>query len=499
MKKLVIILVCSVTGLLQAQFTSNQRRVLDSLNKIIDNPSAADTSRAAAYVGLSDILYIISADTLIPLCEKAILIAEKRLLIPTLSLAEKHQFKYIMATAYNNLGVGYNNRRDAIKSLEFYIKGVKLYSEIGDQRGIAQSNANMGDIYDNLGQVEKALDCYVKSLEVSEKIKDKPGISLALNNLGYLYNTQKEYKKSLDYLLISLKISQELNEINKLPYTLGNIGAAYFRMDDNVNALKYFDECLKMQKQNANRDGVAAVLNNMAAVFVSLKDFDKAVVYFKEAFDINTELKNKLGQEAVYIGLANMYAIKKELGPALENGQKALSISTELNYPGKISAAANVLQTIYLEMKDYKNAYKMQALYYSVKDSIQNGNFKKATIRQNMVFEFEKKQAIREAEFVKETEKREVIIKDEHARKNLIIVFIVAGFLIVIVFSGFLYNRFRIISKQKIIIEEQKELVEEKQKEVLDSIHYAKRIQTALITNEKYIDKNLNRLQNDKT
>jgi hypothetical protein len=40
--------------------------------------------------------------------------------------------------------------------------------------------------------------------------------------------------------------------------------------------------------------------------------------------------------------------------------------------------------------------------------------------------------------------------------------------------------------------------VEEKQKEILDSIHYAKRIQKALIPSDKYIDKNLNRLQSTK-
>ena len=37
---------------------------------------------------------------------------------------------------------------------------------------------------------------------------------------------------------------------------------------------------------------------------------------------------------------------------------------------------------------------------------------------------------------------------------------------------------------------------EEKQQEVLDSIHYAKRIQSALITNEKYFDRHLKRLRN---
>jgi hypothetical protein len=38
------------------------------------------------------------------------------------------------------------------------------------------------------------------------------------------------------------------------------------------------------------------------------------------------------------------------------------------------------------------------------------------------------------------------------------------------------------------------DLVEEKQKEILDSIYYARRIQRALITSEKYIENKLTKL-----
>ena len=44
------------------------------------------------------------------------------------------------------------------------------------------------------------------------------------------------------------------------------------------------------------------------------------------------------------------------------------------------------------------------------------------------------------------------------------------------------------------IIEHQKAVVEEKQKEIIDSIHYAKRIQQALLTSERYIQKTISRL-----
>ncbi|MGZ4064924.1 MAG: hypothetical protein ACXVP0_18245, partial [Bacteroidia bacterium] len=86
-------------------------------------------------------------------------------------------------------------------------------------------------------------------------------------------------------------------------------------------------------------------------------------------------------------------------------------------------------------------------------------------------------------------------------RQQLIIYAVGAVLLIVIVFSGVLLNRFRIAQQQKKIIEEQKVLVDdayaklhEKNREVIDSILYARRIQRALLTSETYIERNLKKL-----
>ena len=78
--------------------------------------------------------------------------------------------------------------------------------------------------------------------------------------------------------------------------------------------------------------------------------------------------------------------------------------------------------------------------------------------------------------------------------------------LLVLVFSLFLLNRFRITQRQKLVIEEQKVLVDkayenlhEKNKEVMDSINYASRIQRALLPSQKYIANNLIRLRKKTT
>ena len=50
---------------------------------------------------------------------------------------------------------------------------------------------------------------------------------------------------------------------------------------------------------------------------------------------------------------------------------------------------------------------------------------------------------------------------------------------------------------QQMRIEAQKKLIEEKNKEVIDSIHYAKRIQTSLLPTDKYIEKTITRLNSN--
>ncbi|MBC7865363.1 MAG: hypothetical protein IAF38_20475, partial [Bacteroidia bacterium] len=49
----------------------------------------------------------------------------------------------------------------------------------------------------------------------------------------------------------------------------------------------------------------------------------------------------------------------------------------------------------------------------------------------------------------------------------------------------------KIIEEQKIKVDEAFEKLHEKNKEVMDSIYYARRIQRALITSEKYIERKL--------
>ena len=152
----------------------------------------------------------------------------------------------------------------------------------------------------------------------------------------------------------------------------------------------------------------------------------------------------------------------------------------------------------------FKQALEMYELQVQMRDSINNTETKKASVKKQFQYEYEKKAA---ADSVKHTEEQKVKnalltaqqaqLKQEKTQRLALY----GGLVLVIAFLGFVFNRFRVTQKQKVIIEHQKVLVdeafnhlEEKNKEVMDSIHYAKRIQTALLTSEKYIERKLNEL-----
>jgi hypothetical protein len=115
-------------------------------------------------------------------------------------------------------------------------------------------------------------------------------------------------------------------------------------------------------------------------------------------------------------------------------------------------------------------------------------------------YEFEKKEAATKAN----QDKKDAVALAEKRKQKTVLLLVSCVLILVFVFAGLIFRSLRITRKQKHVIEvknketeEQKRIIEQKNKDIVDSIYYAKRIQTALITSEKYIDRNLNKLQRD--
>ena len=130
-----------------------------------------------------------------------------------------------------------------------------------------------------------------------------------------------------------------------------------------------------------------------------------------------------------------------------------------------------------------------------MRDSIDNNATQKAAIKNQLQYEFEKKEAVAKTEYKLDLEKQQAISEEKQRKQKIVIRLVVVGLLIVLAFVVYVFKMLNVTRKQKLLIEIKNLEVEEKQREILDSIYYAGRIQSALMPSAKYFEKSLSRLK----
>lgn len=364
----------------------------------------------------------------------------------------KNIYLTYFASAINNKGYLTQEHGDISKALEFYFRSLKLYEQVGNKRELATTINNIAYIYMQQGGVDRSLEFVTKALEIQKEIKDSSGIANSYNNLGSLYKIKNDIKRSLDYFEQSLEMQKKLNNINGIAVCLTNIGDIYDKKGDYIKAIENYLQAKKINEQMNDDDALAHNLNCLANVMHIMGRSEEALKYAVNSYDV----------------------------------------AKEVNYIENLRNATLTLYKIYRKQNNYTLALKMYETYIIMHDSIINTSTRKSSIKNQLKYEYEKKAA---ADSVRVTEEKKVVaVQLKHERKQRYALY--GGIGLVGLFAIFMVNRFRVTNKQKKLIElqkrsveHQKNLVDIKQKEILDSIHYAKRIQTSLLPTEKYISK----------
>jgi tetratricopeptide (TPR) repeat protein len=422
----------------------SQQSVIDSLERVL-----ATTKNDSAKLPLLSIL----ADEYVTTNPAKAIASCQQLL----QLSEKLKIPKGIANAYVSLGNIEHGLGNYNKALEYYFKSIKVAEENGFDRLIGNNLVNIGGIYVVEEQPDKAFPFFEKAIAIYEKLGDKKRLSAAINNTAAAYNKKGNYEKASEYFFKALRLKEELKDKRGMTYALVNLGENYFK----------------------------------------LKNYQKAAEYTNRAIYLADEIGDKYLLATAYINLADLYTDEgKNLNAALEYAQKCLVLAKELNYKNEMRKAYELFAKVYAKQRDFEQAYTYYKLYTEVKDSMFNEQSQKQISEMEAKYQAEKKdieihmlntdKALSKAELEKQTEKT--------ARQSVLKNAFIVGFSLVLVFAFFVFRSFRQKQKANVEISKQKEIIEEKQKAILDSIHYAERIQKALITSEKYIKRNLKKL-----
>lgn len=350
--------------------------------------------------------------------------------------AKMHSRKY-QAAALNVQGASFSLRGDNTRAIAYFTRSLKIMETLKDRKGIASCLNNIGVIYNEQDKYRKAGDYYQRALTINRQLGDSSSIALSYSNLGNIYRSLKNYPKSILYHQKSIDIYQALQDDYSLGMSFHFIGVTYLDMGDYEKALEFNEKSIPYYERSENLLGLPEVFNIMGKIYDKKGDIQKAIHYNKQALELAQKVD---GAAAIRESSQSLYEDYKKLGK-------------------------------------FKDALEMHELYLLMRDKITNEESQQELIKQELSYQFEKQQALDK----KDHEKKLAIAAEKEAQQKVIIFSIGIGSLLILVFAIVVINRLRVTRKQKGIIERQKDLVEEKQKEILDSITYAKRLQDAIL------------------
>lgn len=477
----------------------------DSLKKLLEK-ATHDTTRCTL---LNQLIEAESNDRIWPgYNEQLLKIADKNLEKPG---TFKNFFLKSRSIAINNLGYLANLSGNNKKATGHYEEALSIQQRIGHKEGMAASYYNLGDIYVLQGDLSRGLEYLHKALEIYEKLNSDYGRSYVLNDLGWNYYVQGDLAKGLEYLEKARIMRIKIGDKRGLANTYSNMGHIYRKQDKVKEAEEQFRKTLALMEETDDQRGVAMALNNLGSINLDHGKYQEAIIYYDKAAALQEKVPDLMGwATSINNHGACLYYIangdRKIYAEALVYSNKSMATAKKIGQPNLIKNAAYTLQGIYRKLGDHKKALEFYRLYITMGDSLTNAETRKTSIKRQFQYEYGKKAAADSVRNQEEQKVKDALLSTRYSQlkqEKVQRYALYGGLAAVLLFVLFIFNRFRITQKQKVIIEEQKKLVDlayeslhEKNKEVMDSIFYARRIQRALITSERYVERQLKRLRN---
>ena len=400
-----------VAFLLISLFANAQNKVVDSLTNLL-NTSKSEIKKAQLLNQISDEYKTINPKEMIDFASKA------------LQLAQKNNFKIEQGNAYHHIGnanVILGNYEKALDNFlreqtifENELNSKSLKNKLVLKNGLARAYGSIGFIFMEQSDYVKALQFNFKALPIFEETNNIDKLLKIYNNIGVIYNSQENFTKALVYYEKCLKL-QNLKKDSSIGVTTTNIGLGYFNLKKYEKALEYYKKSHSYFDKYPNPRGLGELYNKYGTFYFERNNETLAIEYLTKALQIFKSIDDKFGSADTYATLGTIYSKQKKYNLAIENINKSLQLGKELEVLFRIQQSEKALSEIYEKLNNTTEALKHYKLYAKFKDSIDNFEIKKNTIKTELNFEFDRKQILQKAE----QEKKEIYIEAQKRSEKI--------------------------------------------------------------------------------
>jgi serine phosphatase RsbU (regulator of sigma subunit) len=309
--------------------------------------------------------------------------------------------------------------------------------------GLAASYHCTGVAYLTIGQYQLALPDLLKAKSYFLELNDFIGASSALRNIGNIYTQLGVFEKAEYYYRIAIEYAEKSRDVKSITYVQTNIGLIEQLKGNYHTAIKIMERNLQVLRNEDDEYAVSEILFNIGCNYLNANDQERAQKYLDESLEIANRINYLKGIAQTYVTLGQLYFKQNNLGKALLLMQHGVASALELNEKRIAADTYKLLSKVYKRLGNLDKALECLEMHDEMKSRLQHSDTR--SLLDSLQGEID----------VEKTEKKIL----ENKNKEL----------------EFAYQ-----------------VIKEKNKDITDSLKYARHIQHALLPPKEFLDDHLN-------
>ncbi|MCD6555748.1 MAG: tetratricopeptide repeat protein [Bacteroidales bacterium] len=395
----------------------------------------------------------------------------------------------------------YYSRTEPDSAFKYCDQALKLSEMLNFDKGKAFAFLKKANSFSQKRNLVKAFEFFQKSLDIFIKINNHNEITDCYEGIAKIHYMQGNFELAIQYMKKSLLILEKNGNSKKISKAYSNIGAIYQNQQLFDTALIYYNKSVKIDIESQDSIALSKRYNNIATVYLDQKKFSLSDNYLRKTLEINLKFNDTSGIATSYANLTILHILIAES----ENSEvkKSTHYNIAVNYAEESLKLTKKIKDINIErytyyylavaykgLKNYEKALANSNLYIELNDSIYN--IDKAKEIEKLQAKYESEKINKENELLK---KQESLINKELENEKIIKYFLFIILILLLIFAVFMllnkrklniyYKKEQILNKK---IEAKNIVIKENRDEILQSIRYAKSIQTSLLPDKNNVN-----------
>ena len=341
----------------------------------------------------------------------------------------------------------------------------------------------------NFADYSNALRSLRESLELAQLLKLDLSMSNAYNNIALVYKQQKEYDKALEYFEKS--VAFDFVEDEDLGAYHNNVGLCYSDLSQHEKALLHYDTSIEMSSMAGDEWTLANAMANSAYAWYLMDQPDTAILQFNAVEDTYRRIDDDFGLSFVKYATGKCYLKMGQMADAIRFCSEGLKLAENTEFLEREVDNCGCLYEAYRSSGDKSTALEYHELLKELEDSLYRARHEKELMLNDTQIEFKQRRLSDSLRFAAQQsldhEKHEAEISAKREQQKYLYVGLAMILIIALIVLRSYYLKKKdnkLIASQKEEVERQNIIVEHKNREITDSINYAKTIQDALLPSE---------------